>query len=102
MKGESPDFRLSRAGMTTGLEIRKATAEEFEADLTRFAPGRETKHYESDLDEGGDESQLRRLGLAMKPNEKWSNISSLALQPSWKSWAHIPSDAFPKPPAIRA
>jgi hypothetical protein len=38
--------------MTTGLEVRKPTAEEFEADLTRFAPGRETKHYESDLDEG--------------------------------------------------
>jgi hypothetical protein len=51
-KGESPDFRLSRAGMTTGLEVRKATAAEFEADLTRLARGRETKHYESDLDEG--------------------------------------------------
>jgi len=48
-KSETPDFILKwPQGKTIGLEVIKATRQEFEADLTRFDQKQETKHYPSD------------------------------------------------------
>jgi hypothetical protein len=48
-KTETPDFLLNwQQDATIGLEVTKATRQEFEADLTRFDRKQETKHYLSD------------------------------------------------------
>ena len=48
-KTETPDFLLSwQQDATVGLEVTKATRQEFEADLTRFDRKQRTKHYLSD------------------------------------------------------
>jgi hypothetical protein len=54
VKSETPDFILNwpQDTMTIGLEVTKATRQEFEADLTRFDLEQETKHYPSDRAEG--------------------------------------------------
>ena len=54
VKSETPDFILNwpQDTMAIGLEVTKATRQEFEADLTRFDREQETKHYPSDPAEG--------------------------------------------------
>jgi len=52
-KSESPDFLLIRQdGAWDGVEITKATPQEFEADLTDLARGKRTRHYISDPADG--------------------------------------------------
>jgi hypothetical protein len=47
-KGESPDFLISEAdGPSVGVEVTKATTEEFEADSTRLTKGLSTRHFSS-------------------------------------------------------
>jgi hypothetical protein len=63
VKHETPDFVFtSRGGNGIGLEVTKATREEFEADLTRFHRQQETRNYVSDLESGTMLSQRTRLG----------------------------------------
>jgi hypothetical protein len=48
-KSETPDFILNRPqDVIVGLEVTKATRQEFEADLTRLDRKQKTKHYPSD------------------------------------------------------
>jgi hypothetical protein len=52
-KSESPDFLVNRRdGAWDGVEITKATRQEFEADLTNLARGKRTRHYSSDPADG--------------------------------------------------
>jgi hypothetical protein len=51
-KQETPDFILAWGGKKVGLEITKATRQEFEADLTRFDRRQKTKDYLSDVTTG--------------------------------------------------
>jgi hypothetical protein len=52
-KSEAPDFMLTElGGVSVGLEVTKATRQEFEADLTRVARKQKTTHFESDPDAG--------------------------------------------------
>jgi hypothetical protein len=52
-KSETPDFILSWPENTIiGVEVTKATRQEFEADLTRFNRRQKTKHYHSDRTKG--------------------------------------------------
>jgi hypothetical protein len=49
VKGETPDFIFTwREGNRVGLEVTKATREEFEADLTRLDRRQKTRDYVSD------------------------------------------------------
>jgi len=53
VKHETPDFvSTSRSGDGIGLEVTKATREEFEADLTRFHRQQETENYLSNPNTG--------------------------------------------------
>ena len=52
VKQEAPDFISTWGVNTIGLEVTKATEQEFEADLTRFNRQQKTRHYVSDLDTG--------------------------------------------------
>jgi hypothetical protein len=52
-KSETPDFILSwQQDTVIGLELTKATRQEFEADRTRLNRKQKTKHYPSDRVEG--------------------------------------------------
>jgi hypothetical protein len=51
-KHETPDFISTWGGNSIGLEVTKATQQEFEADLTRFNRQQNTRHYVSDLNTG--------------------------------------------------
>lgn len=62
-KSETPDFILKwPQGKTIGLEVTKATRQEFEADLTRFDRKQETKAYPSDP--AADTMELSFVGWA--------------------------------------
>jgi hypothetical protein len=52
IKDESPDFIVTSPGRVFGLEVTKATRQEFEADLTRLHRCQSTKSYPSDPAEG--------------------------------------------------
>jgi hypothetical protein len=50
VKQETPDFVFTSSGAEpVGLEVTKATREQFEADLTRLDRGQKTRDYVSDL-----------------------------------------------------
>lgn len=68
-KTETPDFLLNwQQDATIGLEVTKATRQEFEADLTRLDRRQKTKYYPSDLTAGA--MQLSVAGWAGNALEK--------------------------------
>jgi hypothetical protein len=71
-KSETPDFILEWPHeRTIGLEVTKATREEFEADLTRLDRKQTTKHYSSDPAAGAME--LSATGWAGNaPEAEWA------------------------------
>lgn len=70
VKQDPPDFMFAwRDGRNTGLEVTKATRQEFEADLTRFHRQQQTKSYVSDLATGT--LLLSKPGWAGNAPEEW-------------------------------
>jgi hypothetical protein len=79
VKQDPPDFMFAwRDGRNTGLEVTKATRQEFEADLTRFHRQQQTKSYVSNLAAGT--TLLSELGWAGNaPETEWATYVLAAI-----------------------